>query len=94
MFKLGLLEEVRDLIDAGVAPDAKGLQSLGYKQAVAVLEGRMSLEDAIADVQTKTRQYAKRQMTWFRQEREVQWLTGFGDNQKIQRDALAAVAGR
>jgi len=94
MFELGLLQEVRDLIDAGVAPDAKGLQSLGYKQAVAVLEGRMSLEDAIADVQTKTRQYAKRQMTWFRQEREVQWLTGFGDNQKIQRDALAAVAGR
>jgi tRNA dimethylallyltransferase len=78
MFELGLLEETRTLISAGVAADARGLQSLGYKQAVAILQGRMSLEDAIADVQTKTRQYAKRQMTWFRRERDVEWLNGFG----------------
>ncbi len=70
---------------------SKGLQSLGYKQAVAVLEGRMSREEAILDVQIKTRQYAKRQMTWFRRETDVHWLGGFGEARETQQGAYALV---
>ncbi len=89
MFELGLLEETRDLISSGIATDAKGLQSLGYKQAVAVLEGRITIKDAIEEVQTRTRQYAKRQMTWFRREGEVHWLSGFGEEmQEEARDLV------
>jgi len=92
MFASGLLQETRSIIESGVPATARGLQSLGYKQAVAVLEGRMSLEEATEDVQTKTRQYAKRQMTWFRHEKDVRWLDGFGEEAEIQRTALAMVA--
>jgi tRNA dimethylallyltransferase len=91
MFDGGLLEEVRRLLDSGVAADAKGLQTLGYRQAVAVLQGRMSATDAREEVQQKTRQYAKRQMTWFRRE-DVTWLDGFGDELAVQEAAVALIA--
>ncbi len=91
LFDAGLLEETQAQLDAGIPPTAKGLQSLGYKQALAVMEGRMSREEAISDVQIKTRQYAKRQMTWFRRERDVQWLEGFGEDREIQKRALTLV---
>jgi len=91
MFASGLIEETEALMESGIPPAAKGLQSLGYKQAVAVIERRMSLEEAIEEVQTKTRQYAKRQMTWFRHESDVQWLYGFGEEAEIQQRALAMV---
>jgi len=93
MFEAGLLEETRRAIESGIPPNAKGLQSLGYKQAVAVLEGRSGLAEAIAEVQTRTRQYAKRQMTWFRREREVEWLAGFGDETEVQEAAFRLVRG-
>lgn len=80
MFDCGLLEETKALLDSGVPAAAKAMQSLGYKQAVAVLEQRMSLADAIVDVQTKTRQYAKRQMTWFRRESDIQWIPCEGNS--------------
>ncbi len=91
MFESGLVQETRALMESGIPASAKGLQSLGYKQTVAVIEGRMSLEEAIADVQTKTRQYAKRQMTWFRHERGVQWLDGFGEEAELRQRAMAMV---
>lgn len=93
MFAAGLVEETRALVESGVPASAKGLQSLGYKQAVALIEGRMSLEEAIEDVQTKTRQYAKRQMTWFRHEKDVRWLDGFGEEAEVQQRALRIVDG-
>ena len=92
MFAGGLLDEVRGILAASVPAEAKGLQTLGYRQAVAVLEGRMPEADAIEEVQRKTRQYAKRQMTWFRRERDVTWLDGFGDESGVQEAALALVA--
>ena len=78
MFGRGLLEETSQLLEAGIPPEAKALQSIGYRQAVAVLQGRISLEMAIAESQARTRQYAKRQLTWFHAESGVTWLAGFG----------------
>jgi tRNA dimethylallyltransferase len=92
MFEGGLLEETRALLDAGVPAASKALQTLGYKQAVAVLENRMSCAEAIVEVQTRTRQYAKRQMTWFRREPSVNWLSGFGSEPSIQQTALALIS--
>ncbi len=78
MFRNGLIEETGALLRAGIEPQSKALHSLGYRQAVKVLEGDISLKDAIRECQTKTRQYAKRQLTWFRAEPDVLWLAGFG----------------
>jgi tRNA dimethylallyltransferase len=88
MFELGLVEETRALIANGVSPRSKALQSIGYRQALNVLEHGVDLEGAIRDCQTKTRQYAKRQMTWFRREQGVHWLHGFGEDPEIQKIAL------
>lgn len=90
MFHNGLLEETERLLRS--RPEAKPLQSLGYRQAVKVLRGRMEIEQAIAECQTKTRQYAKRQMTWFRKETGVHWLRGFGSDPAIQDEAIARLA--
>ena len=84
LFQCGILEETKALLDSGVSPQAKPLLSLGYKQAVAVVAGGMALGDAIEECRTRTRQYAKRQMTWFRAEPDVQWLSGFGDEVMVQ----------
>lgn len=91
MFRNGLLEETKALLACGVPPDAKPLGALGYKQAVCVLTTGMPLETAIEDLQTRTRQYAKRQMTWFRREADVQWFEGFGSSPEIAARAAAAV---
>ncbi len=91
MFRSGLLEETRALIHAGISIRSKALQSLGYRQAVQTLNGELTLDAAIAECQTKTRQYAKRQMTWFRSEASVHWLHGFGNEERVQREALRLV---
>jgi tRNA dimethylallyltransferase len=77
MFAAGLVEETRGLL-ARFGP-VKALDSLGYRQAVAVLSGTLSEEAAIAAAQQGHRNYAKRQLTWFRREPEVHWIEGFGD---------------
>lgn len=89
MFRNGLVAETKALLEAGYSPASKPLQSLGYKQAVEVLKEQLSIEEAIRECQTKTRQYAKRQMTWFRRERDVHWLAGFGHEEDIQQQAIA-----
>lgn len=95
MFGDGLIEETRALIERYGEPragSARGpLDSLGYKQARAVLRGEMSLSEAIASAQQGHRNYAKRQMTWFRREPDVQWLRGFGDDAEIARSAQVVV---
>ncbi len=91
IFASGLVEEVRALLAAGVPADAKAFESLGYKQAVQVVEGRLSMEEAVESTRNETRQYAKRQATWFRKEEEVQWLRGFGDDPGMQEQALEIV---
>lgn len=83
MFEGGLVEEVRSLLARGVPPDAKPFESLGYRQALRVVRGEMSIPDAVADTALRTRQYAKRQMTWFRHEPHLIPLNGFGDDHDI-----------
>jgi tRNA dimethylallyltransferase len=85
LFENGLVEETERLMALGYAADSKALQSVGYKQAVRVILGYNSREAAITECQTKTRQYAKRQITWFRAERDVHWIEGFGSDAKVQR---------
>ncbi len=92
MFTTGILEETRNLLAAGVPAHSKPLQTLGYAQAVKVLTEHMPIEAAILECQTRTRQYAKRQMTWFRSEQDVFWLSGFGHDSGVQRQALDRVA--
>jgi tRNA dimethylallyltransferase len=79
MWEAGLLEETRTLLDAGYAADLRPLQALGYRQAVAVLQGRMGEAEALAEMQRATRNYAKRQVTWFRREPAAEWVTVQGD---------------
>src|SRR6185312_9735036 len=78
MFATGLVAETRDLL-ARYGP-VKALDSLGYRQARAMLSGEMSEPAAIATAQQGHRNYAKRQITWFRREPDVHWIEGFGDD--------------
>jgi len=87
MFATGLIEET-ELLLKKYGTSAGPLASLGYKQAVQYLRGELTRETSIAAAQQAHRNYAKRQMTWFRREPEVEWLKGFGDDPRIQQDAL------
>ncbi len=89
MFAAGLIDETRGLL-ARFGP-VKALDSLGYRQALAVLSGALSEEAAIAAAQQGHRNYAKRQMTWFRREPEVHWIEGFGDGTETVRAAAELV---
>lgn len=90
MFDHGLVEETKLLIEKyGTA--ARPLGSLGYKQAAEFVRGEVSRSDAIESAQQAHRNYAKRQITWFRREPEVTWLKNFGDDPVIQSDALVIV---
>jgi tRNA dimethylallyltransferase len=87
MFEAGLLEEAKSLIEK-YGTQARPLESLGYKQAAQFLRGELTLEQAVQGAQQGHRNYAKRQMTWFRREPDVKWLKGFGDVPRIQREAV------
>ena len=84
MFEQGLVQEVQSILDRGYAASVPPLGSHGYRQAVDYLQGRISLDEAIYHAETRTRQYAKRQMTWFRKEEGVGWFNGFGSSPEIQ----------
>ncbi len=92
MFELGLIEETKRLLER-YGDSAGPLSSLGYKQAVQFLRGELTREQALRSAQQAHRNYAKRQMTWFRREPEVRWLRGFGDDAQIQQEAVAWVSG-
>jgi tRNA dimethylallyltransferase len=74
LFASGLLDEVRGLLDAGYGPDLRPMSGHGYREAAAYLAGESSLEEAIALSARRTRQYAKRQLTWFRRDARVMWI--------------------
>lgn len=90
MFDAGLIDETKKLLDK-YGQTAGPLTSLGYKQAVQLLRGEITHEQAIQAAQQTHRNYAKRQMTWFRREPEVQWFKGFGDDAQIQAEVIARV---
>jgi tRNA dimethylallyltransferase len=91
MFEARLVEETKYLLEkyGSIGP----LSALGYKQSVQFLNGKLSREQALQAAQQAHRNYAKRQLTWFRSELDVHWLRGFGDDEKIQQEALEIVLG-
>ena len=90
MFERGLIAETEQLRKR-YGDAARPLTSLGYKQAMQVVRGEIDRKQALEAAQQAHRNYAKRQMTWFRREPEVHWLAGFGDDSAVQAEALAVV---
>ena len=82
MMEQGLLEEVRRLKDRGLPRDSVSMQGLGYKELFAYMEGEYPLEEAVRIIKRDTRHFAKRQLTWFRRERDVVWI----DRQENEQD--------
>ncbi len=95
MFESGLVEEVRQLLAEGLSGEEKPFESLGYKQVLAHLRGQMSLEQAMAATEIETRQYAKRQQTWFRgtsnHDPRIVWFAGFGSDPAVAEACLDAI---
>ena len=74
MFQEGLMEEIQGLLDKGLSPTATGLQAIGYKEPLAALRGEMSVADAAEKIKLESRRYAKRQLTWFRRNKDIRWI--------------------
>jgi tRNA dimethylallyltransferase len=90
MFADGLIAETESILARGISPDVKPLESIGYRQALQVIRGEISPRDAIFYTKQATRQYAKRQMTWFRQEPNLEPIQGFGE--EVTEQVIARVA--
>ena len=90
MFEQGLIAETETLRKK-YGDEARPLSSLGYKQVMQMLSGEIDRKAALEAAQQAHRNYAKRQMTWFRREPEVRWMAGFGDDRGVQAEALDAV---
>lgn len=88
MLASGWMDEVRGLIAQGFSDSAKPFQFIGYRELSDVARGEKKLEEARSAIQQTTRRYAKRQLTWFRKEPGVYWLSGFGDHPQLQDEAL------
>lgn len=88
MFVEGLVEETQDLLQK-YGEAARPLSSIGYKQVVQLIKGEINREEAVRAVQQAHRNYAKRQMTWFRREPDVNWIHGFGDEFKVIEQAIS-----
>jgi tRNA dimethylallyltransferase len=92
-FRAGLVDEVRDLLSRGFSPNSNALGAHGYRRVVEYLQGVRDLESAIDQTKLDVRHYAKRQLTWFRHEPDVEWFDGFGEEKGILRSVLESVAG-
>jgi tRNA dimethylallyltransferase len=94
MLAQGWIDEVRARMTIGLAENAKPFDFIGFRELRAVLRGDMKTDDARNAIQQATRRYAKRQLTWFRRERDVHWYEGFGDDPQVQQMALQWVQER
>ena len=90
-FKAGLVDEVRELLARGFSPSSNALGAHGYRRVVEYLQGRRDLESAIEQTRLDVRHYAKRQLTWFRHEADVEWFDGFGEENRILRSILESI---
>ncbi|HET8921581.1 MAG TPA: tRNA (adenosine(37)-N6)-dimethylallyltransferase MiaA [Candidatus Acidoferrum sp.] len=88
MLARGWMQEVRALLESGLSENAKPFDFIGYRELRAVIQRKISLDEARAAIQQATRQYAKRQLTWFRKEQNVRWFSGFGDDTKVQASVM------
>jgi tRNA dimethylallyltransferase len=93
MFDRGLTAEVAAVVSR-FGRDAKALEAIGYREALMLLEGRLSGAEALALAQLHTRQYAKRQMTWFRREADVVWFAAPGNLEETKQAAIRLVTER
>lgn len=91
-FRAGLVEEVRQLLDRGYSPSSNALGAHGYRRVVEFLKGSRELESAIEQTKLDVRHYAKRQLTWFRHEADVEWFAGFGEENRILQSVLKSLA--
>lgn len=91
MFDRGLVEETTQLVET-YGFECRALTSLGYAQAVAVLREEMTRDEAVAAAAQGHRNYAKRQLTWFRKDTAIHWLAGFGSDEDIQAEAAELTA--
>lgn len=92
-FKAGLVEEVQDLLARGFSPASNALGAHGYRRVVEYLQGSRDLKSAMEQTKLDVRHYAKRQLTWFRHEADVEWFHGFGEENSILQSVLESVAG-
>ena len=70
----GLLDEVNALLSSGVTPEMQSMQGLGYKELIPVLQQNAPLSEAVEQIKTGTRNYARRQLIWFRRDKRIEWL--------------------
>jgi tRNA dimethylallyltransferase len=91
MFRLGLVDEVRQLLANGIPRSAKGFEAIGYRHVLADLDSCIDREETIRIIQRDTRRYAKRQMTWFRNQPNVTWFNGPGDDEEIKNKVRQSV---
>lgn len=74
MMEAGLLSEVQSLVASGIPSDAQSMQGLGYKELLPVLSQKSTLQDAVEQIKTGTRNYARRQLIWFRRDKRIEWI--------------------
>src|SRR5205085_11550947 len=91
-FRAGLVAEVQRLLAAGVPAESNALGAHGYRRVVEYLRGARTLTSALEQTKLDVRHYAKRQLTWFRREPSVEWLAGFGDDERVQLQLIARLA--
>jgi tRNA dimethylallyltransferase len=91
MLQQGWLDEVRALLAAGLPENAKPFDFIGYRELLGVLRHTMLIDEARSAIQQSTRRYAKRQLTWFRKEPNVQWFESFGDDPHLQQQVLRSL---
>ena len=90
-FNAGLVDEVRGLLERCVPANSNALGAHGYRRVVEYLEGKRSLESAVEQTKLDVRHYAKRQLTWFRNEAGVEWFAGFGEKKTVLDSVLEAI---
>ena len=83
MLDQGLIREIRDLLDSGVPQKCTAMQAIGYKEFVSALAGDCTIEEAADQVRQSSRRYAKRQLTWFRRNKSIHWLTRSTGSEEI-----------
>lgn len=88
MLEVGIIREVSWLLVSGVSAESKPMESIGYKETLMFLRGEVALAEAVELMQRDTRRYAKRQLTWFRREKDAHWLSGFGTERTVVSSAL------
>lgn len=96
MLKEGLVEEVKGLLDMGCTREMVSMQGLGYKEIIDHLQGEISLEEAVYLIKRDTRHFAKRQLTWFRRERDVRWIhkSDFSCEEEMLQYMLTQINGK